>query len=41
MEKELKVSKKGEFLTFLDTVSKISDSAIFNVKEGQINKLSI
>ena len=39
MEKELKVPKKGEFLTFLDTVSKISDSAIFNVKEDKLTSL--
>tara|TARA_R110001583_G_scaffold39867_1_gene127703 strand:- start:1792 stop:2511 length:720 start_codon:yes stop_codon:yes gene_type:complete len=39
MEKELKLPKKGEFLTFLDTVSKISDSAIFNVKEDKLTSL--
>ena len=39
MKKELKLLKKGEFLTFLDTVSKISDSAIFNVKEDKLTSL--
>ena len=39
MEKELKLLKKGEFLTFLDTVSKISDSAIFNVKKDKLTSL--
>ena len=39
MEKELKVPKKGEFLTFLDTVSKISDSAIFNVEKDKLTSL--
>ena len=39
MEKELKLPKKGEFLTFLDTVSKISDSAILNVKEDKLTSL--
>ena len=39
MKKELKVPKKGEFLIFLDTVSKISDSGIFNVKKDKLTSL--
>tara|TARA_R110002020_G_scaffold61238_2_gene164956 strand:+ start:797 stop:1516 length:720 start_codon:yes stop_codon:yes gene_type:complete len=39
MEKELKLPKKGEFLTFLDAVSKISDSAIFDIKEDKLTSL--
>ena len=39
MQKELKIPKKGEFLTFLDTVSKISDSGIFNVKKDKLTSL--
>jgi len=39
MQKELKIPKKGEFLTFLDTVSKISDSGIFNVEEDKLTSL--
>lgn len=39
MEKELKLPKRGEFLTFLDAVSKISDSSIFNVQEDKLTSL--
>jgi len=39
MEKELKLPKRGEFLTFLDAVSKISDSAIFDIKEDKLTSL--
>ena len=39
MEKELKIPKKGEFLTFLDAVSKINDSGIFNVKQDKLTSL--
>jgi len=39
MEKELNLPRRGEFLTFLDAVSKISDSAIFNVREDKLTSL--
>ena len=39
MEKKLSLSKRGEFLTLLDAISKISDSAIVDVKEDKITSL--
>ena len=39
MEKKLSLSKRGEFLTLLDAISKISDSAILNVEEDKITSL--
>ena len=39
MEKKLSLAKKGEFLTLLDAISKISDSAIVDVKEDKITSL--
>ena len=40
MEKLLKVENKGEFLKFLDAISKINDSGvIFDIKEDKITSL--
>mgnify|MGYP000403797112 CR=1 FL=1 len=39
MVKQLKLANRGEFLTFLDAVSKISDSAIVNVNKDKLTSL--
>tara|TARA_R110001583_G_scaffold178023_1_gene333677 strand:+ start:2899 stop:3618 length:720 start_codon:yes stop_codon:yes gene_type:complete len=39
MVEQLKLANKGEFLTFLDAISKISDSAIVNVQEDKLTTL--